>query len=383
MRKNVIHTLFILGVVLTACSTKDHFEESSEKEILEFQLKEQIGLSIITKDSIFVTVSDDVYLTGLSDLSATLIRLSDYATVSPGTGDKMDFSSPVPYTVTAEDGSTRTYYVKVIRSETDNAQIPNSSFDFWHETTYAQTNYTDIGKNEEDKTWGTGNQGAAFAIGLGADAELPSQPFQRSSSEVAVQLSTQNMGALAAGFGGKGIAAGNLFAGIFNIGNVTDAHPVFGYPFTETPAAFQIDYQYAPEKGLLDGKLNPVEGDDALDIFVILEKREGDTAKRLGVGWFRSSEAKTEWTTKSVEIKYAQGSAPKGLEDYQTKVLKYGWGGDITVTNPGNMPDTEWGDIGKDNPTHIVVVFTSSYQGDYFIGAPGSTLLIDNFQLIY
>lgn len=385
MRKRLIGSLLILGVVLTACSTKDHFEESSEKEILEFQLEEQIGLSKIIEDEIFVTVPDDVYLTGRTDLSATVIKLSDFATVSPGVGDKMDFTEPVPYTVTAEDGSTKVYYVIVDRSDMDNTQLPNNSFEKWHEALQGTLTYLDIGEDEDDKTWGTGNRGAAFAIAIGADADFPSKPFERGTDETAAELVTQNMGPLAAGpLGGKkGIAAGNLFAGIFDLGNVINAHPVFGYPYTQTPLAFQIDYQYTAGEELLDGELKPVEGEDALDIFVILEKREGETAKRLGVGWFRSGETQTQWTTKTVEIKYAHGSVPEGLEDYQTKVLKYGWGGDITVTDPNDMPETEWGDISVDDPTHIVVVFTSSFQGDYFIGAPGSRLLIDNFELIY
>jgi hypothetical protein len=47
------------------------------------------------------------------------------------------------------------------------------------------------------------------------------------------------------------------------------------------------------------------------------------------------------------------------------------------------MPETSWGDAATDTPTHIIVVFTSSYLGDYFIGAPGSKLIVDNFELIY
>ena len=34
-------------------------------------------------------------------------------------------------------------------------------------------------------------------------------------------------------------------------------------------------------------------------------------------------------------------------------------------------------------PTHIVVVLTSSHEGDYFRGAPGSRLTADNFVLVY
>lgn len=191
------------------------------------------------------------------------------------------------------------------------------------------------------------------------------------------------MGALAAAFGGKGVAAGNLFAGVFDIGTVTNAHPVFGIPYTQLPTAFQVDYKYSPAQGLLDGKLNAIEGEDAMDMYLILEKRDGDKVKRLGVGWFRSGKAQEEWKTQEVEIKYAQGQAPEGIEEHAKHVLKYGHDGDPSVNDPTKMPEATWGNIATDKPTHILVVFTSSYQGDYFIGAPGSKLTVDNFKLIY
>ena len=191
------------------------------------------------------------------------------------------------------------------------------------------------------------------------------------------------MGALAAAFGGKGVAAGNLFAGVFDIGNVTNAHPVFGIPYTQLPVAFQVDYKYSPAQGLLDGKLNAIEGEDAMDMYLILEKRDGDKVKRLGVGWFRSGEEQEEWKTQEVEIKYAQGQAPEEIEEYAKRVLKYGHDGDPSVNDPTKMPEATWGNIATDKPTHILVVFTSSYKGDYFIGAPGSKLIVDNFKLIY
>lgn len=394
MKRNIVGFFLILGAVLISCSTRDYFGKLTQKEILAFQLEKQVGNSKITEDSIFITVSGEI-----TDLSATLIKVSDFATVTPGVGDKMDFSNPVPYTVTAEDESVKVYHVNVTLKEGDDngdddedpveiVQIPNSNFNLWHETVhkflFKEIEYMEIGENEEDDTWGTGNRGAATVKLMGAEVEFPSQPFERSTGNFAAELITQNMGTLAAGSlgGGKGIAAGNLFTGTFDASTLINAHPVFGYPYTETPSAFQVDYQYIPAEGLIDGKLKPVEGTDALDIFVILEKREGDNAKRLGVGWFRSGETQSKWVTKSVDIKYAHGSAPEGLEPYQTKVLKYGWGGDITITDPNDLPETAWGDITVEDPTHIVVVFTSSYQGDYFIGAPGSRLLVDNFKLI-
>ena len=119
-------------------------------------------------------------------------------------------------------------------------------------------------------------------------------------------------------------------------------------------------------------------------MYLILEKREGKEVKRLGVGWYRSDKTQEEWKTQEVDIKYARNEkAPEGVEEYAKYVLKYGHDGDITVKDPSLMPETKWGDIATEKPTHILVVFTSSYQGDYFIGAPGSKLIVDNFKLIY
>lgn len=384
MNKKIIGFLFLIGLIITGCSTRDYFGELSDKEMLLFQIEGQAGSTQIKGDTIYVRVADDVYLTNLTNLSASNIKVSDYATFTPAVGEKQDFSQPVVYTVIAEDGSTRVYYVIVSRGGSGNMQLPNSSFELWHEAEFGTTKYIDIGVNKDNKTWATGNQGAAFAIGIGADAELPSVPHDRGDGKKAAELTTQNMGPFAAGFGGKGVAAGSIFTGKFEIGTVTNAHPVFGTPYTQTPVAFKVDYKYMPAKELIDGKLKPVEGEDALDMYLILEKREGDAVKRLGVGWYRSADAQTEWTTKEVEIKYARnGKAPEGVEEYARHVLKYGHDGDITVTDPSLMPEVAWGDIGSEKPTHIIVTFTSSYQGDYFIGAPGSKLIVDNFELIY
>lgn len=383
MIKKTAGFLLLIGIVLGGCSTDDELGESSEKEILEFQIEKQLGTTRIKDDSIFVKVPDDVYVTSITELSASSIKLSDFASVSPKVGEKRDFTNPVPYTVTAEDGSKRVYYVVVNRADASDLQIPNSNFDLWYEAVSGETKYQEIGQNAEDKTWATGNQGAAYAIGLGAAADLPSVPFQTAPGEFAAELTTQNMGALAASFGGKGIAAGSIFVGEFVIGNVTNAHPLMGIPYTMMPKGFQVDYKYTPADGLVNGQLKPVEGSDALDMYLILEKREGKNVRRLGVAWYRSHEAQADWKTIEMDIKYARGQAPEGVEEYAKHVLKYGIDGDPTVTDPALMPEATWGDITTETPTHIIVVFTSSYQGDYFIGAPGSKLLVDDFKLIY
>ena len=54
---------------------------------------------------------------GTSTTFAPAIRVSDFATVTPASGEAQDFSKPVQYKVTAQNGSTNTYTVTVTVSQ--------------------------------------------------------------------------------------------------------------------------------------------------------------------------------------------------------------------------------------------------------------------------
>lgn len=54
---------------------------------------------------------------GTSTTFAPTIKLSDFATVTPASGESQDFSKPVKYKVTAQNGSTNTYTVTVTVSQ--------------------------------------------------------------------------------------------------------------------------------------------------------------------------------------------------------------------------------------------------------------------------
>lgn len=54
---------------------------------------------------------------GTSTTFAPAIRVSDFATVTPASGEARDFSKPVKYKVTAQNGSTTTYTVTVTVSQ--------------------------------------------------------------------------------------------------------------------------------------------------------------------------------------------------------------------------------------------------------------------------
>ena len=100
------------GLIITACKEEESEpDRSSAKEITTFtfgSLNPAVAGTIDDND-ITVTVPSG---TDVTSLSPTVV-VSPEATVSPASGTAQDFTSPVTYTVTAEDGSTATYTVTV------------------------------------------------------------------------------------------------------------------------------------------------------------------------------------------------------------------------------------------------------------------------------
>ena len=98
---------YVVKVVVTAPP------KSSEKQITEFKFASLSPVISATIDQtarkIGATLSAS---TSLSALAPT-ITLSSKATVSPASGIAQNFTKPVTYTVTAEDGSTQTYEVTI------------------------------------------------------------------------------------------------------------------------------------------------------------------------------------------------------------------------------------------------------------------------------
>lgn len=119
MRKfNLAIQLFLLFTFLISCSDKEEVkpvteEKSDAKSVVSFTLTaltpKVVGVIDEATQTISVVVPFDTDVTSL----APTIQVSDKAVVSPASGAAQDFSSPVKYKVTAEDGSSQEYEVKV------------------------------------------------------------------------------------------------------------------------------------------------------------------------------------------------------------------------------------------------------------------------------
>ncbi|WP_197092751.1 endonuclease [Labilibaculum euxinus] len=83
--------------------------QSSAKTITSFVIDSKAGTLNEGTHTIGVTLPESTNVTTLSPV----IEISDKATVLPASGASQDFTNPVTYTVTAEDGSSQEYVVTV------------------------------------------------------------------------------------------------------------------------------------------------------------------------------------------------------------------------------------------------------------------------------
>lgn len=104
--------------------------KSSAKQIIGFSISGQVGESTIDEQShtVAVTMPYGAELTRLSPI----VTISEKASVSPASGVEKDFSSPVVYTVTAENLSMQEYTVTVTLED-----VPTE-----YDVTYDVTNIT-------------------------------------------------------------------------------------------------------------------------------------------------------------------------------------------------------------------------------------------------
>jgi len=104
-------TLAVLVVVFSfSCSSDDDdTTKSNEKQILEFSINNNKAEIDQTNKTIELVLTEG---TNLAKLKPE-IKISDKASVNPASGTEMDFTNPVKYTVSAEDGSKQEYTVTV------------------------------------------------------------------------------------------------------------------------------------------------------------------------------------------------------------------------------------------------------------------------------
>lgn len=341
--------LFIM--IFTNCVKEHQFGKSNINEIFFFNLSQQVGSAEINKDSLTIKIKVSAQA-NISSLYLDSVYLSSYSTISPGIKTIMDFTNPVNYTLTAENGSKKVYVVTVTK-EIETPQLENNLLDNWY--TPLNKNYLEPGKNEAT-IWATGNAGV---VTLGS-ANV--NPVTISGNDLAAELTTKDLGSLGQ-LVGQRIAAGSIFTGnfILDISNPLNSTK-FGIGYTARPKSITLDYSYLPGSPYRNGKGQILSKVDSCDIYLLLENKSSSQTKRIATGWFRSGKQIVKITELTIPLIY--GTLPSGTASYM-------------------FPSNNLFGNSSDNITSLTFVASSSANGALFEGGVNSKLTINNIILNY
>ena len=197
--------------------------------------------------------------------------------------------------------------------------------------------------------WGTGNPGAASFIGN------LTTPTSDAVSGQAAKLESKN--ALIK------LGAGNIFTGDFSLDG-TNGILHFGQPFKTFPTALRLYYKYTSTTinriGDEVGSLENLRGrPDSCHIYVALSDKSEPYEIRT-----RPSVRKVFDKNDANIIAYGEFISGNSTSSYQQ----------ITIPLEYRANRT---------PRYIVIVCSASKYGDYFIGGEGSTLWLDEMELVY
>lgn len=337
-----------------------------------------IQLAIINKQGPEKSIA--IYISKNADLSRQTLSftLSEGSTISPNeteagdTETTYDFSTRNPrhFTVTSEDGSNKPVYTITMIP----AELPTSYH--FENLTENSTEYhilyerTDGTSSDVSKViqWSSGNPGFKLTSMASGPMDYPTVQIANGYNGKAIKLETKDTGS----FGlmtGMPIAAGNLFIGSFDINNAVQdplGSTRFGYPFTERPVRITGYYKYKSGGTSSDAQKQPTGETDKGDIYAVLY------------------EAATNNYTLDGDIFPLDGpiNSNIALMARIPETIETGdqWTYFDLPFEPQNGRTVTDQDL-ADGKYKLVVVFSSSIKGGYFIGAVGSTLWIDEVNI--
>lgn len=238
------------------------------------------------------------------------------------------------------------------------AQLENSSFEDWHQN----GKYLYIYKNGGNMFWDSGNTGSATMN----KSVTTNDSGIKHSGRYSAKLQSQFVGIVGIG----AFAAGNIFVGKFLEIDGTDGILRFGRPFVSRPSKMKLYYKY------ISGSIDYSDHADAPKG----SKDKGIIYVALG-DWQH-----TTYNGEDVPVLVQTKKRPAGLFDPKSSnVIGYGEYQMTESTEGEDMIELvipiKYRSTRK--PTDIVVVGSASKYGDYFTGSTGSTLWLDDVELIY
>lgn len=292
-------------------------------------------------------------------------NLTPGAVIEPASGTVRDFSKPQNYVVTSEDGRWKKNYTVSFNYPSPNRYYHFENYTFDDRGLYHL--FYEVSDDDTTYNWASGNAGYMMC-GMGkTPEEYPTVSVPDGYAGRGVQLRTCTTGTFGNQFK-MPIAAGNLFIGEFKVQYAT-MRPLkatrFGKQGIDSkPLALRGYYKYKAGNVYTDrDKIEHPDIKDRCDIYAVLYEVDPMNFEPLYGDNVRSSErivllAETdllretdEWTEFNLFFTPRNGK----------------------VYDPRRMAADGYA---------LAIVFTSSKDGAYFGGAVGSTLCVDEVELV-
>lgn len=368
-------TLLIIATIAFSISSCIKDEPlGKETDITSFWIESDTYVSTEISER---TVS--VIVTEHADLSNIIpqIKVSQGATISPESGVKQDFSEgPVTYWVTSEDKKySKDYTVSLIKPTS-----LNFDFEDWVET--SQGFYNMMLKDNNGKLiklWDSGNPGIAFVNNKGVFATAPTNDAYKGNYAAKLETLEGNIQITNLKIP---IFSGSLFYGSFNLlAGIADPRKCLRlgqfYPEAKgKPITFTGYYKYKPgsEFTYLDKDNKIIKTKDITDemsIYSVLYKvAKGQANKEYldGITIMNSDSivARADWKPETSLLTDKPAEDGKGYTKF---------------TIPFVYKEGVKLDFAK-NDYKITILFASSKDGNEYKGAIGSTLIVDEVEII-
>lgn len=371
MKIKTLIACFILACAATSCIQD---EALNSEAAIDACTGDDVQLANINADSKLI----NVYVNKGADLSkqklefvipeGATIKINDQ--VAGDTEATYDFSEEThsrKFTVTSEDGQWKPVYtVKVVLAELPTSfnfeeLLPSNDYDIFYE--FQPGTSQEISKVLQ---WSSGNPGFKLTGMANSRIDYPTVQVANGFKGKAVKLETRNTGDFGA-MVKMYIAAGNLFIGTFEVENaLTNPRKAtnFGFQFYKHPIALKGYYKFKA------GEVYSVEGQpqtgkrDKCDIYAVMYEAENNSIMLNGDNVFNSDKLvllariepkdiveSDEWNEFTIHFESVKG---REIDDTKLQNGKYKLG----------------------------IVLSSSVDGAYFRGAVGSTLYVDELELI-
>lgn len=369
---NILWSLLLVIIVTTSCIKEEALTTEADIEGAELENADELLSSEPSVRNNSVQFRLKTFEGGFE--FAPTFTLSKGATIDPPSGTLLDFSEPQEYTVTSEDGNWKKHYT--VSFTIDDVARHTFSFEYVDvvNTTNPEGHYHTffeyLPNGQKSYDWDSGNEGYNILAASMAEEEgveltpsfYPTAQTENGYEDKGLKLQTKDTGPLGSMVGSE-LAAGNLFLGDFVFTFPAIKSPRFGQPYNFETAPLALKGYYKYKKGE-EFEVNNDDGseltEDTFNIYAVLfEKQDSDNylpadfefedPRMVMIAKIKPEDRveTDEWTEFYIPFENINGKTYDPNKEYM-----------------------------------FTIVFTSSLEGDLFNGAVGSTLWIDEVELM-